>query len=161
MKFFFQLVFAGVTATIVSGAVTARISFFGYFSFSFGLVAIAYPLVGHWIWGGGFLSNAGFFDFAGSTVVHSVGGWSALVGAMVLGPRSERLQNNKLIPIPGHSMSLATLGCIILWLGWFGFNGGSLMAMDPAGVSHIIVTTNIAGARWCAKCRYFVLDVIS
>ena len=145
-KFFFQLVFAGVTATIVSGAVTARISFFGYFSFSFALVAIAYPLVGHWIWGGGFLSNAGFFDFAGSTVVHSVGGWAALVGAIVLGPRAERLQEHKLVDIPGHSMSMATLGCLILWLGWFGFNGGSLMAMHPAGVSHIIVTTNIAGA---------------
>ena len=145
-KFFFQLVFAGITATIVSGAVTARISFFGYFSFSFCLVAIAYPIVGHWIWGGGFLSNAGFVDFAGSTVVHSVGGWAALIGAIVLGPRADRVQNNQLVSIPGHNLSSATLGCLILWLGWFGFNGGSLMAMDPAGVSHIIVTTNIAGA---------------
>ncbi|MEM9218003.1 MAG: ammonium transporter [Cyanobacteria bacterium P01_F01_bin.150] len=145
-KFFMHLMFAGVAAKIIAGAMVGRLSFFGYFSFSFLLVAIAYPVVGHWIWGGGFLSNMGFADFAGSTVVHSVGGWAALVGTIILGPRVERVRANKLISIPGHNMSLATLGCLILWLGWFGFNGGSFMAMRPAGISHVIVTTNLAGA---------------
>ncbi len=145
-KFFFQLAFAGTAATIVSGAVAERISFFGYFVFSALLSTLIYPVVGHWIWGGGFLSEWGFQDFAGSTVVHMVGGWAALTGAYILGPRQGRYDGNQSGAIPGHNMALATLGAMILWLGWFGFNPGSTMAADPAAISRIILTTNIAAA---------------
>lgn len=145
-KFFFQLVFAGTAATIVSGAVAERIKFGSFVIFSFVLVAIMYPITGHWIWGGGWLSGAGFFDFAGSTVVHSVGGWAALAGVIVLGPRLGKfLPGGKMKPIPGHNLSLATLGVFILWLGWFGFNPGSTMsAGDGSAISHVFVTTNTA-----------------
>lgn len=145
-KFFFQLAFAGTAATIVSGAVAERISFFGYFVFSAILSILIYPIVGHWIWGGGFLSTWGFWDFAGSTVVHSVGGWAALAGAFALGPRRGRYDGPKEGFMPGHNLALATLGAMILWLGWFGFNPGSTMAADPAAISRIILTTNIAAA---------------
>jgi Amt family ammonium transporter len=144
-KFFFQLVFAGTAATIVSGAVAERIKFVDFVIFSFILVAILYPITGHWIWGGGWLAGAGFYDFAGSTVVHSVGGWAALAGAIVLGPRLGKFINGKIKPIPGHNLSLATLGVFILWLGWFGFNPGSTMGTgDGAAISHVFVTTNSA-----------------
>jgi len=150
-KFFFQLVFAGTAATIVSGAVAERVKFGSFIVFSFVLVAIMYPITGHWIWGGGFLGAPGdgklpFYDFAGSTVVHSVGGWAALAGAIVLGPRLGKfLPGGKIKPIPGHNLSLATLGVFILWLGWFGFNPGSTMGMgDGSAVAHIFVTTNTA-----------------
>ncbi|MCM1983547.1 ammonium transporter, partial [Lyngbya confervoides] len=105
-------------------------------------------ITGHWVWGGGWLANLGtaFGDFAGSTVVHSVGGWAALTGALILGPRFGRYTDRGANAMPGHSMSLATLGCLILWLGWFGFNPGSTMAADPSAISHIAVTTNIAAA---------------
>ncbi|MCP2731902.1 ammonium transporter [Limnofasciculus baicalensis] len=145
-KFFFQLVFAGTAATIVSGAVAERIKFLDFLIFSILLVGIAYPITGHWIWGGGWLAGKGFYDFAGSAVVHSVGGWAALMGAAFLGPRLGKYQENEAIALPGHNMSIATLGCLILWFGWFGFNPGSTMAADPNAIAHIAITTNTAGA---------------
>ncbi|MBN2442183.1 MAG: ammonium transporter [Spirochaetales bacterium] len=144
-KFFFQLVFAGTAATIVSGSVGGRIKFTAFIIFSLVLAGILYPITGHWIWGGGWLAQRGFFDFAGSTVVHSVGGWAALAGALVLGPRIGKYNKDKSVnPIPGHSLTLATLGVFVLWLGWFGFNPGSTMAADPVSISHICITTNMA-----------------
>lgn len=146
-KFFFQLVFAGTAATIVSGAVAERIKFGSFIIFSFLLVALVYPISGHWIWGGGYLGSNNFRDFAGSTVVHSVGGWAALAGVIVLGPRIGKYRDGKVHPIPGHNMTSASLGVLILWLGWFGFNPGSTMAaMDGSAISHILVNTNIAAA---------------
>ena len=147
-KFFFQLVFAGTAATIVSGAVAERIKFSSFVVFSLILVAFMYPVTGHWIWGGGFLGSMDFRDFAGSTVVHSVGGWAALAGAIVLGPRlGKYLPNGQLKPIMGHNMTSAALGTLILWLGWFGFNPGSTMAVgDGSAIAHILLTTNIAAA---------------
>ncbi len=145
-KFFFQLVFCGTAATIVSGAVAERIKYISFIIFSFILTLVIYPIVGHWIWGGGFLASLGMFDFAGGTVVHSVGGWAALAGVLVLGPRvGKYTKDGKIHPIPGHNMSLATIGAFVLWLGWFGFNPGSTMAADPTAISHIVVTTNTAG----------------
>jgi len=143
-KFFFQLVFAGTAATIVSGAVAERIKYLSFIVFSFVLVAFLYPTTGHWIWGGGWLAKLGFWDFAGSTVVHSVGGWAALAGVIVLGPRLGKYRDGKIHPIPGHNMTNATIGVMILWLGWFGFNPGSTMAADPEAISRIILTTNSA-----------------
>ncbi|OCR01236.1 ammonium transporter [Oscillatoriales cyanobacterium USR001] len=145
-KFFFQLVFAGTAATIVSGAVAERIKLIDFLIFSLLLVGIAYPITGHWIWGGGWLAKAGFWDFAGSTVVHSVGGWAALMGAAFLGPRIGKYRDGQTLAMPGHNMSIATLGCLILWLGWFGFNPGSTMAADANAIAHIALTTNTAGA---------------
>lgn len=143
-KFFFQLVFAGTAATIVSGAVAERIKFHSFIIFSVLLVAFIYPVSGHWIWGGGFLGSNNFRDFAGSTVVHSVGGWAALAGVMVLGPRRGKFRDGKVHPIPGHNMTSAALGVLILWLGWFGFNPGSTMAaMDGTAISHVLVNTNM------------------
>jgi Amt family ammonium transporter len=145
-KFFFQLAFAGTAATIVSGAVAERIKFLDFLIFSLLLVGIAYPLTGHWIWGGGWLAKMGFFDFAGSNVVHAVGGWAALVGAWFLKPRlGKYTDDGRSNALPGHNMSIATLGCLILWLGWFGFNPGSTMGVSGA-IAHIAVTTNTAGA---------------
>ncbi len=144
-KFFFQLVFAGTAATIVSGAVAERIKYVSFILFSFLLVAFIYPIVGHWIWGGGWLAKSGMWDFAGSTVVHSVGGWSALAGILVLGPRFGKYSPaGKINAIPGHNLGLATIGAFVLWLGWFGFNPGSTMAADPRMISHICITTNMA-----------------
>jgi len=147
-KFFFQLVFAGTAATIVSGAVAERIKFGSFLVFSFLLVAFLYPITGHWIWGGGFLGANNFRDFAGSTVVHSVGGWAALAGILVLGPRLGKFgKDGKVNPIPGHSMTSASLGVLILWLGWFGFNPGSTMAaMNGTAIAHILVATNLGAA---------------
>ncbi|BAZ40096.1 ammonium transporter [Calothrix sp. NIES-4101] len=145
-KFLFQLAFAGTAATIVSGAVAERIKLIDFLIFSLLLVGIAYPITGHWIWGAGWLADRGFWDFAGSTVVHSVGGWAALMGAIFLGPRIGKYQDGQIVAMPGHNMSIATLGCLILWLGWFGFNPGSVMAADPSAITHIALTTNLAGA---------------
>lgn len=145
-KFFFQLVFAGTAATIVSGAVAERIKFSSFIVFSFILTALLYPIAGHWIWGGGFLSTLGFHDFAGSTVVHSIGGWAALTGAIVLGPRIGKFGKSGTATIRAHSMTSATLGGLILWLGWFGFNPGSTMAADGRAIAHIALTTNLAAA---------------
>jgi ammonium transporter, Amt family len=159
-KFFFQLVFAGTAATIVSGAVAERIKYISFIIFSFILVAIMYPITGHWVWGGGWLANLGFFDFAGSTVVHSVGGWAALTGAIVLGPRIGKFRDGKIFPIPGHNMTSATLGALVLWLGWFGFNPGSTMAADAISISRICITTNsaaIAGILTSTATAWLVL----
>jgi Amt family ammonium transporter len=142
-KFFFQLVFCGTAATIVSGAVAERIKYLSFIAFSLVLTMIIYPIVGHWIWGGGWLASLGFQDFAGSTVVHSVGGWAALAGVLVLGPRFGKYGAGKQInPIPGHNMPIATIGLFVLWIGWFGFNPGSTMAANPGAISHILMTTN-------------------
>jgi ammonium transporter, Amt family len=144
-KFFFQLVFAGTAATIVSGAVAERIKYLSFIVFSFLLVAFVYPITGHWIWGGGWLASAGMWDFAGSTVVHSVGGWAALAGVIVLGPRLGKYGADGTVhPIPAHSMTSGVIGCLVLWLGWFGFNPGSTMASDPVAISHVFMTTNTA-----------------
>lgn len=145
-KFFFQLAFAGTAATIVSGAVAERVKFLSFVIFSLILVGISYPITGHWVWGGGWLSELGFSDFAGSTVVHSVGGCAGLVGAILLGARYGRYQGQNSIAMPGHNLAISTLGCLILWLGWFGFNPGSTMSADPEAISHIILTTNMAAA---------------
>lgn len=146
-KFFFQLVFAGTAATIVSGAVAERIKFLSFIVFSFVLVAFLYPITGHWIWGGGWLASKGFVDFAGSTAVHSVGGWAALIGASMLGSRIGKFgKNGSIHPIPGHHMGYAVIGTFILWLGWFGFNPGSTMAADAAAIARIAINTNMAAA---------------
>ncbi len=143
-KFFFQLVFCGTAATIVSGAVAERIKYVSFIIFSFVLTLFIYPIVGHWIWGGGWLADMGFMDFAGDTAVHSVGGWAALSGALILGPRIGKYdKNGKPRAIPGHNMSLAVIGLFVLWLGWFGFNPGSTMSFqNPSDVMHILMTTN-------------------
>jgi Amt family ammonium transporter len=146
-KFFFQLVFAGTAATIVSGCVAERVKYLSFIVFSVLLVGFAYPITGHWIWGGGWLAAAGFWDFAGSTVVHTVGGVAGLAGILLLGPRIGKYKKDgSANAIPGHNMTSATLGCLILWLGWFGFNPGSQMAADAGPISHILTTTNLAGA---------------
>ncbi|HBA83239.1 MAG TPA: ammonia permease [Verrucomicrobia bacterium] len=146
-KFFFQLVFAGTAATIVSGAVAERIKFHSFMLFSFVLVAVMYPITGHWIWGGGWLQKLGMWDFAGSTVVHSVGGWAALAGILLLGPRLGKYRaDGTAKPIFGHNMTTAALGVFVLWFGWFGFNPGSTMAAVAGDISRIAVTTNSAAA---------------
>ncbi len=147
-KFFFQLVFAGTAATIVSGVVAERIKFVTFIIFSFVMVGVMYPITGHWIWGGGWLQELGMWDFAGSTVVHSVGGWAGLAGALLLGPRLDKYRKDGSVrPIFGHNMSLVTLGGLVLWFGWFGFNPGSTMGVgDGSAIAHIAVTTNIAAA---------------
>ena len=148
--FFFQLMFCATTASIVSGTVAERIKLWPFLIFVIVLTAIIYPLQASWKWGGGFLDEMGFLDFAGSTVVHSVGGWAALVGALILGPRIGKYKDGKTVPMPGSNLALATLGTFILWLGWFGFNGGSQLAMgtvgDVADVSRIFANTNTAAA---------------
>jgi Amt family ammonium transporter len=144
-KFFFQLVFAGTAATIVSGCVAERIHYKSFIIFTLVLAGLSYPITGHWIWGGGWLAGMGMRDFAGSTVVHAVGGWSGLAGILVLGPRLGKYKPDGTIrPIPGHSMALVFLGGFILWLGWFGFNPGSTMAADPRAITHVAMTTNLA-----------------
>lgn len=143
----FQLVFAATAATIVSGAMAERTQFKSYLIYSVFITGIIYPIVGHWVWGGGWLSSLGMSDFAGSTVVHSTGGWLALTGAIVLGPRLGKYDGDgKPRPIAGHNLPLAALGVFILWLGWFGFNPGSQMGADALDISKIAVTTNIAAA---------------
>ena len=148
--YFFQLMFCAATASIVSGALAERIKLWPFLLFTFILTAVIYPLQASWKWGGGFLDEMGFLDFAGSTVVHSVGGWAALAGAMILGPRIGKYKDVKVVPMPGANLPIATLGVFILWLGWFGFNGGSQLAMgtvgDVADVSRIFANTNAAAA---------------
>ena len=146
-KFFFQLVFAGTAATIVSGAVAERIKYHSFIIFSFLMAMCIYPVVGHWIWGGGYLYGRGFMDFAGSTQVHSIGGWAALTGILFLGPRLGKYKpDGKIGAIPGHNLTAATIGCLILWFGWFGFNPGSTMGVDGYAIAEIAVTTNLAAA---------------
>ena len=148
--YFFQLMFCAATASIVSGTLAERIKLWPFLLFTLLLTAIIYPLSASWKWGGGFLDNAGFLDFAGSTVVHSCGGWAALAGAIILGARKGKYKGNSVVPMPGSNLPLATLGTFILWLGWFGFNGGSQLAMgtisDVADVSRIFANTNAAAA---------------
>ena len=144
MKYLFQAVFCATAATIVAGAVAERVKFTAYLVYSIIISAVIYPIVGHWVWGGGWLAKMGFWDFAGSTVVHSVGAWMALTGAIMLGPRIGKYNpDGSSNAIPGHSLPLSTLGVFILWLGWFGFNAGSTMAADLS-IAHIAVTTNLA-----------------
>ena len=144
--FLFQGMFAATAATIVSGAVAERIKLPTFLVFSTLFVAISYPITGMWKWGGGFLNEMGFYDFAGSTLVHSVGGWGALTGIIFLGARKGKYLKNRIQPLPGHSMPLATIGVFLLWLGWFGFNGGSVLSADPGLVSLVLVTTSLAAA---------------
>ncbi len=148
--FFFQLMFVAATASIVSGALAERIKLWPFLAFVAILTGVLYPISGSWQWGGGWLSQAGFSDFAGSTVVHSVGGWAALAGAIVLGPRLGKYKDGKTIPMPGSNLALATLGMFILWLGWFGFNGGSQLAAGTVGditdIGRIFANTNMAAA---------------
>lgn len=143
----FQTVFAATAATIVSGAMAERTKFIAYVIYSAIISLIIYPVVGHWIWGGGWLSKLGMIDFAGSTVVHSVGGWAALMGALILGPRIGKYnKDGKPNAIPGHSITLAALGVFILWFGWFGFNPGSTLSGTSADIGRIAMTTNLAAA---------------
>jgi Amt family ammonium transporter len=143
----FQVVFAATAATIVSGAMAERTQFKAYLFYSVFISALIYPVVGHWIWGGGWLAKKGMIDFAGSTVVHSVGGWAALVGAVMLGPRIGKYgQDGKARAIPGHNLPLAALGVFILWFGWFGFNPGSTTSGTSLSIAAIAVTTNLAAA---------------
>ncbi len=143
----FQIVFAATAATIVSGAMAERTKFPAYLIYSFFICALIYPVVGHWIWGGGWLGNKGMIDFAGSTVVHSVGGWAALAGAMLLGPRLGKYNKDRTSnAIPGHNIPLAALGVFILWFGWFGFNAGSTTSGTNLSIATIAVTTNLAAA---------------
>jgi Amt family ammonium transporter len=145
--FLFQGMFAATCATIVSGAVAERIKLGSFMVFALIFVALVYPIAGSWKWGGGFLDGMGFYDFAGSTLVHSVGGWGALVGAWMLGPRVGKYnKKGEMTPIPGSNMPLATIGVLILWLGWFGFNGGSVLSADPELTSLTLVTTSLAAA---------------
>ena len=144
--FIFQAMFAATAATIVSGAVAERIKLHSFLIFSTVYVAVIYPWVGSWKWGGGWLDAMGFYDFAGSTLVHSVGGWAALAGVLLLGPRMGKYVGKSIKPIMGHSMPLAAIGVFLLWLGWFGFNGGSVLSADPAAVSFVFVTTSLAAA---------------
>ncbi len=145
-EFLFQAMFAATAATIVSGAVAERIKLDAFLVFSAVYVALVYPIVGSWGWGGGWLADLGFHDFAGSTFVHSVGGWAALAGVIVLGPRLGKYVNGHIKPIMGHNMPLAAIGVFLLWLGWFGFNGGSVLSADPGAVSYVFVTTTMAAA---------------
>ncbi len=148
--FFFQLMFVAATASIVSGALAERIKLWPFLVFVVILTGLMYPISGSWQWGGGWLSELGFSDFAGSTIVHSVGGWAALAGALILGPRLGKYKDGKTVPMPGSNLALATLGTFILWLGWFGFNGGSQLAAGTVGditdVGRIFANTNMAAA---------------
>ncbi|OOG69409.1 ammonium transporter [Algoriphagus sp. A40] len=146
--FLFQAMFAATAATIVSGAVAERVKLGPFITFSILYVAFIYPIVGMWKWGGGFLNTleTPFYDFAGSTIVHSVGGWAALVGAFLLGPRIGKYTPQGMKAIPGHNLSMATIGVFLLWFGWFGFNGGSVLSANPGIVSKVFVTTSISAA---------------
>ncbi len=144
--FLFQGMFAATAATIVSGAVAERVKIQSFMIFTVIYVGVVYPIAGSWKWGGGFLDQLGFYDFAGSTLVHSVGGWAALVAVWLLGARIGKFKDGKPQAIPGHNIPLATAGVLILWLGWFGFNGGSVLSADPALTSLTLVTTCLAAA---------------
>jgi len=145
VDFLFQAAFAGTAATIVSGLVAERVKFGEFVIFALVLTAVIYPISGSWQWNGGWLSEMGFIDFAGSSIVHSVGAWAGLVGAMLLGPRIGKYVNGKTQAMPGHNMAIATLGALILWIGWYGFNPGSELQMDQY-VAYVAVTTTLAAA---------------
>ncbi|MBC9796212.1 ammonium transporter [Sinomicrobium weinanense] len=145
--FLFQGMFAATAATIVSGAVAERVKIGSFMLFSVIYVGIVYPIAGSWKWGGGFLEEWGFYDFAGSTLVHSVGGWAAIVAVYLLGARIGKFgKDGKVNALPGHNIPMATAGVLILWLGWFGFNGGSVLSADPGATSLTLVTTCLAAA---------------
>jgi Amt family ammonium transporter len=144
--FIFQAMFAATCCTIVSGAVAERIKLVPFLVFCTIFVALSYPITGMWKWGGGWLDELGFIDFAGSTLVHSVGGWGALAGIILLGARKGKYKGKKINPIPGHSMPFAAVGVFLLWFGWFGFNGGSVLSADAGTVSLVFVTTSLAAA---------------
>jgi Amt family ammonium transporter len=139
--FLFQAMFAATCATIVSGAIAERVKLWAYLGFTFLFVGVVYPLIGSWKWGGGALDDMGFYDFAGSTLVHSVGGWGALAGVILVGPRIGKYVNGKTVEKPGASIPLAVIGVFLLWFGWFGFNGGSVLSADPGLVSIVLVIT--------------------
>ena len=148
---FFQMVFVATAASIVSGALAERVNLWAFFLFTLVLTAFIYPIVGAWTWGGGWLNELGFQDFAGSTIVHGTGGWAALAGILIVGPRRGKFRSDGTIrPTPPSNIPLVTLGVFILWFGWFGFNGGSQLAMgsaaDVVAMSHVLVNTNLAGA---------------
>lgn len=147
--FIFQAMFAATAATIVSGAVAERVKLSGFMLYAAILVAFIYPIAGSWKWGGGWLDAMGFYDFAGSSIVHAFGGFAALAAVIVLGPRAGKYLDGEIKPILGHSMPLATIGVFLLWLGWFGFNGGSVLSADPGLVSIVFVTTSLAAAVGC------------
>ena len=152
----FQTVFAATAATIVSGAMAERTKFISYLMYSVVITAVIYPVVGHWGWGGGWLGEMGFVDFAGSTIVHSVGGWAALVGAAILGPRIGKFSKDKKPhAIPGHNITLGALGVFILWFGWFGFNAGSTISGMDLSIAHIVVTTNLSAAAGAVLAMMF------
>ena len=157
--FLFQAMFAATGATIVSGAVAGRIKLRSFLLFTVVFVGFVYPVVGSWKWGGGWLDGLGFYDFAGSTLVHSVGGWGALAGALMLGPRIGKYLKGSVNAFPGSSMPLAAIGVFLLWLGWFGFNGGSVLSADPELVSFTLVTTCLAAASGIVG-AYFMSEVV-
>ena len=144
--FIFQAMFAATCCTIVSGAVAERIKLGAFLIFCIFFVTISYPITGMWKWGAGWLDAMGFYDFAGSTLVHAVGGWGALAAVILLGARKGKYTKDGIKPIPGHSIPLAAIGVFLLWFGWFGFNGGSVLSADPMGVSLVFVTTSLAAA---------------
>ncbi|MCZ6464202.1 MAG: ammonium transporter, partial [Proteobacteria bacterium] len=145
--FLFQAMFAATAATIVSGAVAERVKLKSFMIFSTVFVGLVYTIAGSWKWGGGWLDGLGFYDFAGSTLVHSVGGWGALMGAVILGSRLGKYsKSGKMTPLPGSNMPMAAVGVFLLWLGWFGFNGGSVLSADPEATSRVLVTTCLAAA---------------
>jgi Amt family ammonium transporter len=157
----FQAVFAGTAATIVSGGMAERTKFTSYLLATVVLTAIIYPIIGHWTWGGGWLSQMGFFDFAGSTIVHGTGGWVALVGTLYLGPRlGKYAPDGKVTPLAGHSLPLAALGVFILWFGWFGFNPGSQLAAsgteNAMAIALITINTNLAAAAGALMAMFTV-----
>ena len=154
--FLFQGMFAATAATIVSGAVAERIKLSGFMLFAILYVGIVYPIVGAWKWGGGFLDAWGFYDFAGSTLVHSVGGWGALITIYLLGARIGKFdKDGKSKALPGHNLPIASAGVFILWLGWFGFNGGSVLSADPELTSLTLVTTSLAAAAGGVAAAFF------
>ena len=158
LKFIFQLVFAGTAATIISGSIGGRSKFLSYLVLSLGVTTVIYPVLGHWVWGGGWLSAMGFFDFAGSTVVHGVGGFCALAAIIVIGPRKERLdESGQLKPATPSSLPMVGIGTLVLWLGWFGFNAGSTMGIvgQEKLIGHILLTTNISAAAAAIVAMFF------
>lgn len=159
--FLFQAMFAATCATIVSGAVAERIKLKSFMLFATLFVAFVYTIAGSWKWGGGFLQQAGFYDFAGSTLVHSVGGWAALVGAIMVGPRLGKYSKGKVNPIAPSNLPMATAGVFLLWLGWFGFNGGSVLSADPGSTSLVLVTTSLAAAAGAVGSAFAYMFVSS
>jgi Amt family ammonium transporter len=156
-EWFFHAVFCGAAATIVAGGIAERMKFQAYLMYSFLISATVYPIVGHWIWGGGWLAKLNFADFAGSTVVHAVGGSAALIGTVILGPRVGKYNpDGSANAIEGHSMALASLGTLILWFAWFGFNPGSTLSVgDGSKIAHVAVTTNLAAAAGALSAMFF------